>query len=160
MNRKIAALSMLGLLAACGKADGELTQGNWKNTMQMTKFEIPGAPPEVAARAKGILGQSQSSELCMSAAQAKAGVRDMSSSMQTGDCKMENFEQGGGKMSGTLACTGVGGLSVPRMAMTGTYTAEKVSMTLSGEASDSKLPGGKANIGMTITSERTGDCKS
>ena len=46
------------------------------------------------------------------------------------------------------------------MKMDGTYTTEKVSMNLSGEVSDSKIPGGKANIGMTITSERIGDCKS
>ena len=68
----------LAQVAACGKADGELTPGNWKNTMAMTKFDIPGAPPEVAARAKAILGQSQTSELCMSAAQAKEyGIIDL-----------------------------------------------------------------------------------
>ena len=68
--------------------------------MAMSKFEIPGAPPEVAERAKTMLGQSQTTEACMSEAEAKAGVRSMSNAMQQGDCTMEDFKQGGGTMSG------------------------------------------------------------
>lgn len=160
MTKMIAALPMFVLLAACGAADGELKEGNWKSTMAMTKFDIPGAPPAVAEQAKAMLGKAQTTEACISAAQAKAGVRDFSSSMQKGDCKMENFEQASGQMSGTMACTGSSGFGAPSMAMEGNYTPERVEMTLSGEVSDSKLPGGKANIAMTITSERIGDCKS
>jgi len=156
MKQALAALPLLALLAACGKADGELDPGNWKNTMAMTKFDIPGAPPEVAARAKAMLGQSQTTEACMSEAEAKAGVRTMSSSMQQGECTMEDFKQGGGTMSGTLMCKGTG--TAPKMAMTGTYTPQKVTMVMAGEMTDDKLPGGKANMEMTLTSERTGDC--
>lgn len=153
-------LPALALLSACGTTDGELTAGMWKSTMTMSKFDIPGAPPAVAQQAKAMLGKPQSTEACMSAAQAKAGVRDFSSSMQKGDCKMEDFTQGGGKMSGNMVCTGSSGFGAPKMKMEGTYAPEKVAMTLSGEVSDSRLPGGKASIEMTILSERAGDCKS
>lgn len=159
MKRAFALLPVLAVLSACGKADGELTPGNWKNTMQMTKFDIPGAPPEIAQRAGAMLGQAQTQELCMSAAQAKLGVRDFSSSMQQGECKMEDFKQGGGTMSGKLVCTG-GAMGATTMAMNGTYTTEKVEMTMGGELSQPALPGGKANIEMKITSERAGDCKT
>ncbi len=159
MKRALILLPALAVLSACGKADGELTPGNWKNTMQMTKFDIPGAPPEIAQRAGAMLGKAQTQELCMSAAQAKLGVRDFSSSMQQGACKMEDFKQGGGTMSGKLVCTG-GAMGATTMAMNGTYTTEKVEMTMGGELSQPQLPGGKANIEMKITSERAGDCKS
>lgn len=159
MKHALAALPLLTLLAACGKADGELDPGNWKSTMAMTKFDIPGAPPEVAARAKAMLGQAQTTEACMDAAQAKMGVREMSSSMQQGDCTMEDFQQGGGTMSGTMICKGAGSFGAPKMAMTGTYTPQKVTMTLAGEVTDGKLPGGKASMELSLTSERTGDCK-
>ncbi len=159
MKHKIAIVAVTMLLSACGKADGELTPGNWKNTMQMTKFDIPGAPPEIAQRASGMLGKSQSNELCMSAAQAKLGVRDFSRSMQQGDCKMEDFKQGGGTMSGKLVCTG-GSMGATTMTMNGAYTMEKIEMTMGGELNQPQLPGGKANIEMKITSERAGDCKS
>jgi hypothetical protein len=46
------------------------------------------------------------------------------------------------------------------MTMNGTYAADKVSMTLAGDIKEEKLPGGKAAIEMTISSERIGDCKS
>ena len=160
MKHTLAALPLIALLAACGKADGELNPGNWKSTMAMTGFDIPGAPPEVAARAKAMLGQSQTTEACMDAAQAKLGVREMSSAMQQGDCTMEDFQQGGGTMSGTMVCKGAGSFGAPKMAMTGSYSADKVTMTLSGEVTDSNLPGGKADMEMTLTSERTGECKS
>jgi hypothetical protein len=160
MKHVLALLSLTAALTACGQADGELTPGNWKSTMAMTKFDIPGAPPEVAARAKSMLGQSQTTEACMDAVQAKLGVRELTSSMQQGECQMEDFKQGGGTMSGSLVCKGGGGFGAPKMAMNGSYTADKVTMTLTGEITDANLPGGKANMEMTITSDRTGDCQS
>lgn len=151
-------LPLMALLSACGAADGELTPGNWKSTMSMTKFEIPGAPIAMAQNAKAMLGKGQSIDSCITPEMAKAGVKEMSSSMQQGDCKMEDFKQGGGKMSGTMQCTN-SAMGATSMTMDGSYTAEKVNMTLSGELADAKLPGGKATIEMTINSERTGDCK-
>lgn len=151
-------LPAIVLLSACGQADGELSPGNWKSTMTMTKFDIPGAPIAMAQNAKAMLGKGQSIDSCMTPEMAKAGVKEMSSSMQQGDCKMEDFKQGSGKMSGTMKCTS-SAMGATSMKMEGSYTAEKVNMTLSGEIADAKLPGGKANIEMTINSERTGDCK-
>lgn len=159
MKHVLATLPLIAVLAACGQADGELNPGNWKSTMAMTKFEIPGASPEVADRAKAMLGQAQTIEACMDPVQAKLGVREVSSSMQQGDCKMEEFKQGGGTMSGIMVCSGSGSFGAPKMEMNGTYTAEKITMTLAGLVTDDKLPGGKASMEMTITSERTGDCK-
>jgi hypothetical protein len=159
MKNALSLLPAFALLSACGAVDGELTPGNWKNSMSMTKFDVPGAPPAFAERAKTMLGKAQSTEACMSAAQAKAGVRDFSSSMQQGDCKMEDFKQGSGTMSGTMKCKG-SAMGDTSMTMDGTYTTDKVTMNLTGEIAEKSLPGGKAIIGMTITSERTGDCKS
>lgn len=159
MKFAYALLPALALLSACGKADGELNPGSWKSTMTMTKFDIPGAPPAVAQNAKAMLGKGQSTDTCVTPAMAKAGVRDMSSSMQQGECKMEDYKQSGGKMSGTMLCKG-SAMGDTSMKMEGTYAPEKVAMTLSGEIAEPRLPGGKANIEMTISSERTGDCKS
>jgi Protein of unknown function (DUF3617) len=159
MKYALTLLPALALLSACGKADGELTPGNWKSTMTMSKFDIPGAPIAMAQNAKAMLGKSQSTDACVTPAMAKAGVKEMSSSMQQGDCKMEDFKQGGGKMSGTMMCKG-STMGDTSMKMDGSYTADKVNMTLSGEIADAKLPGGKANIEMTINSERIGECKS
>lgn len=159
MTRSLTLLPLIALLGACGSADGELTAGNWKNTMTMTKFDIPGAPPQVAQQAQAVVGQPQSTEACMTPEQAKAGVRDFSSELQDGDCTMDDFTQGNGEMSGTMVCTG-GPMGATTLAMTGTYTAEKVDMTLAGELNDTSLPGGKATIEMALTSERIGECAS
>jgi hypothetical protein len=139
MKYALSLLPVVALLSACGQADGELTPGNWKSTMTMTKFDIPGAPIAMAQNAKAMLGKAQSTDACMTPEMANAGVKDMSSSMQQGDCKMEDYKQSGGKMSGTMKCTS-SAMGATAMKMNGTYSAEKVGMTLSGEISDSKLP--------------------
>lgn len=158
MKPMIAVLPAVALLSACGSSDGELNPGSWKTTMTMTKFDIPGAPAAMAEQAKASLGKGQSSDACMSPAQAKAGIGEFSSAMQQGDCKMQDFKKGGGTMSGTMVCKG-SAMGDTSMKMEGTYSPEKVAMTLSGEIAEQRLPGGKANIEMTINSERTGDCK-
>ncbi len=160
MKRLIAVLPALAILSACGAADGELTPGNWKDTMTMTKFDIPGAPAEMAEQMKSMLNKPESTEECLTPVNAKAGVRQLASTVQDEGCEVKDYKQGGGKMSGVLVCKGTSGLTTPHLAMTGTYTAEKVEMAMAGEVVDSEMPGGKANIEMTMVSERIGDCKS
>ncbi len=159
MRRIALLIPALALLPACGKADGELNPGSWKTTMTMTKFDIPGAPAAMLKAAQSALGKGESSDSCMSSAQARAGVRDFSGTMQQGQCKMEDFKQSGGKMSGKMVCTD-SAMGATAMKMDGSYTPEMVNMTLSGEITEKSLPGGKATIEMTINSARTGECKS
>ena len=162
MIRNLLPLAALVALAACGKADGELNPGNWKTTMKVTSFEVPGAPPEMQKQIKdrmaAMMGQGQSTESCMTAEQAKAGVRDFSKKSQQGDCTLDPYTQGGGKMSGTLKCQG-GMFGADGMKMDGTYSDSKVDMTMAADINQPALPGGKASIKMSVVSERTGDCK-
>lgn len=162
MIRNLLPLAALVALAACGKADGELNPGNWKTTMKVTSFEVPGAPPEMQAQIKQrmamMMGQGQSTESCMTAEQAKAGVRDFSKKSQQGDCTLDPYTQGGGKMSGTLKCK-AGMFGADGMKMDGTYSDNKVDMTMAADINQPSLPGGRALIKMSVVSERTGDCK-
>lgn len=161
MIRNVLPLAALALLSACGKADGELNPGNWKTTMKVTSFEVPGAPAEMQKQIKDrmatMMGQGQSTESCMTAEQAKAGVRDFSKKSQQGNCTLDPYTQGGGKMSGTLKCEG-GMFGADGMKMEGTYDANKVDMAMSADINQPALPGGKASIKMSVVSERTGDC--
>lgn len=159
MTHKIAPLALAMILAGCGQADGELNPGNWNTKVSISKFDVPGAPPAMAGQIQQMLNKEQSNDACMTAAQAASGVRDFSSSMQEGDCKMDDFKQGGGKMSGKLVCQ-ESAMGAATMQMEGTYAPDKVTMTTIGEVSDAKLPGGKATITMSMASERTGECKS
>ncbi|MFM5953622.1 MAG: DUF3617 domain-containing protein [Novosphingobium sp.] len=161
MIRTLLPLAALAALGACSKADGELNPGNWKTTMKINSFEVPGAPAEMQKQIKDrmamLTSRSQTSETCMTAAQAKAGVREISQKAQQGDCKLDPYTQGGGKMSGTLKCTN-GMFGADGMKMDGTYTENKVDMTMVAEMMQAPVPGGKATIKMSVVSERTGDC--
>lgn len=162
MIRNLLPIAALAALAACGKADGELNAGNWKTTMKVTSFEVPGAPPamqkQIQDRMAMMMGQGQSSETCMTAEQAKAGVREISQKSQQGDCKLDPYTQGGGKMSGALKCSN-GMFGAEGMKMEGTYDENKVDMAMAADIQQAALPGGKAVLKMSVVSERTGDCQ-
>lgn len=158
MHKLILTLGAIALLPGCSKADGELEPGNWRMAMSMDRFDIPGAPAEMQQQANAMTGQAQTMESCMSAARAKLGVRDFSQSMQQGDCQLNGFQSGRGRMSGTMDCKS-GALGATTLKMEGTYTPTRVEMTLAGEVAQPSLPGGKADVALRVSSERTGDCK-
>lgn len=154
--------NLLPLIAVATLADGELTPGNWKTTMKVTSFEVPGASStvqeQIDERMAKMRDAGQSTESCMTPEQAKAGVRDFSKKSQQGDCTLDPYTHGGGKMSGTLKCKG-GQFGPDGMKMDGTYSDNKVDMAMAADIQQPSIPGGKATIKMSVVSERTGDCK-
>ncbi len=160
--KKISLILLLAATAACSKgmADGELTPGNWKQTATIKDITVPGAPPQVVAALKGMVGQTKTEENCMSAAEAKAGVKAMAQGMQkgAGQCTSDGFTSGGGKMAGKITCkTGAGGDAV--MTINGTYDPKKLDMTADMETANPAMPGGKAIIHMQMVAEHVGECK-
>ncbi|MFM5906064.1 MAG: DUF3617 domain-containing protein [Novosphingobium sp.] len=145
-------------LAACsgGRADGELDPGQWKQTATIKSIEVPGAPEQVQKSLQGMAGKANSSESCMTPAQAKVGVKSLASQMQQGDCKTDGFQSAGGKLSGKIVCTVSGKEMV--MNVSGAYEPTKIVMKADMETSHPAAPQGKAVIHMDMVAERTGDC--
>lgn len=152
-------------VAACGssgdRADGEVQMkaGNWSQTMVVEKFEIPGAPPEVAGMLQQMVGKEQKSETCMTEDQVAKGWEEQAkNAMQGQACQTENFDAAGGKLSGKVVCKETNGAGAT-MLMDGEYDAESMAMTMTAEISDPSMPGGKGSMVMKLSGQRTGDCK-
>lgn len=135
----------------------KMTPGKWQTTMQITKFDMPGAPPEAAAAMKGMMGQAQTSESCLTKEQADKDPGEFIKQGQGGDCTFEHFDVSGGKIDGKMICKKPN-QGTMEASMTGTIAAEAMSMTMSSVVTDSKMPGGKVEMGMTMNAKRIGEC--
>ena len=179
--RKIAIILPLATLAlaACGsEPDAPQTQeemaesansltkpkaGQYTSKAEMIAFEIPGLPPEQADQMKqmfaGLSAQEQS--YCLTQEEADKGfeeaIKQMNEQEDSEKCKFEHFKVDGDSLDARMSCeAGPGGTST--MQMTGTVGEEKQVLTMEVSSESSQIPGGKMNMTMKVTSERTGEC--
>ncbi len=152
-------------VAACGSAgdtrsDGEIQMkaGKWSQTMVVEKFELPGAPPEVAGMLQGMVGQEQTTETCMTEDQVAKGWEEQAKqSMQGQACETDSFDAGGGDLSGKVVCKAENGGGAT-MTIDGDYSAEEMNMTMTAEINDPNIPGGEGTMVMKMSGKRVGDC--
>ena len=145
-------------LAGCGKADGELKPGNWKQDATIVAFDVPGMPPAMKQAMTASMGKTNTDFRCIQPAEAKTGVRALASSFQDGDCQMSDYTASGGKLSGTLKCkTGEKGGSMD-MKLSGTYSEERMDIDVDAAIVDASMPQGKAQLKMKLVATHTGDC--
>jgi len=163
---RLTMVSALALaVAACGSAgeqreDGEIQMkaGKWSQSMVVEKFELPGAPPEIAEMLQGMVGQEQTSESCMTQDQVDKGWAEQAKqSMQGQACETEAFDADGGTLSGTVTCTAENGGGAT-MTIDGEYDDEQMNMTMTAEINDPTMPGGAGTMVMKMSGKRLGDC--
>ncbi len=182
MKRQVlsAALILVGTasLSACGKSGGDaetsaapadkavaaaaevafkMEPGLYRTTINVTKAEIPGLPPQLMEKMKESMSKAASTESCITPEHAAKGVEVMKEQMAKGDCQFEKFEASGGTIDSAFTCKSKEGMAM-KVASHGTYTP-------TGSVVDAKAemtgPGGKTmHIEQTVTTERVGDCKA
>ncbi len=143
--------------AATG-GDLEMLAGNWSQTTVIESFEMPGVPPEVAEMLQQVVGQTQTSQTCMTRDQIKQGFEEQAQKSMAGqDCTTEDFSSDDGKLSGKIVCRKDGGEGAA-VTIDGRYTPETMAMTMTAEITDPSMPGGSGVMVMKMTGERVGDC--
>lgn len=169
-----AAAFSLTLLGGCGKSDSgpksmdeakeeaakleRPRPGQYKQVMTVTEFEVPGAPPEMAAQFKTAMQQSQESGFCLTEKMAADGFRDMFQKVgENGDCRYDRFEVSGGKLDALLQCANKQE-GKAAITLAGTVGAEGSDITVRIDQQGGQAPMTNARIGMHLVSQRTGDC--
>lgn len=175
MNKGVVALAFGALvLAGCNQAyKGPKTMeeaqkeaaklerpkpGQYTQTMKVTKFEMPGAPPEMAAQMKATLGQAQATDFCLTQEMSDKGFEEMFREIgKGGECKYQRFDVSGGKLDALLECESkTEGKGTIKMA--GTVGSEGSDVTVEIDTKNPASPMGNTLIGMQMVSKRTGDC--
>ena len=149
-----------GAPAASGSSvDGpDMEAGKWTSTMSIQKFEIPGAPPEMAKMMDGIIGRENVTENCVTEEEAKEGWANRMDEFSGNDnCTASDFSADDGKLSGAVSCKESNG-TVANMTIEGAYTSTSVEMNMNAEIEGPDMPGGKGVMAMKVESKRIGDC--
>ncbi|MGN6357011.1 MAG: DUF3617 domain-containing protein [Novosphingobium sp.] len=169
----VATLAALAL-SACGKSDtGPKTMdqakeeaaklerpkpGLYSQSMTISKFEIPGAPPEMAEAMKGAMTKAQEQQFCLTPAMAEQGFRDMFDKVGgNGECKYDRFEVSGGKIDAVLQCAnateGKGTIT-----LSGSVSEEGSDVNVAMEQQGGQAPMANTKIAMHLVTKRIGDC--
>ena len=161
-------------LSACDKADkgpksmeqakSEAAQlerpdpGQYQQTTKITKFEVPGAPPEMVAQIRKMMeGQGGNLEYCLSKADTEKGFAEMFKKGTQGDCTYDRFDASANTIDAIMTCkAGEGGTA--KMTMNGTVSSTGSKVNVNVEQKNDKSPMGNANIAMELETKRIGDC--
>lgn len=176
--RLAAAMLALGALAGCDKAGDSGAGGPksmeqakqeaaklerpkpglYKQTMTITKFEIPGAPPAAAAQMQAAMSKAQEHEFCMTAEMANQGFRDMFDKVgKNGACKYDRFEVSGGRIDALLHCQNAAE-GKGTITMAGTVGEDGSDVTVAVDQQGGRTPMANAKIAMHMVSQRVGEC--
>jgi hypothetical protein len=166
------------LLAGCGDKAGENGEGavsheeaaaaaagvpapqpgQYRTSVELLEFEIPGMTDQMKAQMRSIVGGelAKGNTSCLTPEEAAAnGPKRMAENMAEGNCTFNKFDVSGETISADMQCTGDDGLT-SHVLMSGTMTQTSSDMTMT---MDHAMEGvGQVRMKMHLKSERTGDC--
>jgi hypothetical protein len=128
--------------------------GQWEATNEIVSANAPGLPAEAL---KQMVGQKSTVSNCVTPEEAAKPSANFLTAQKNMDCTYQDFSMDGGKMTGTMSCTGgqMPGRMVMKMA--GDYSPRAYDMNMDMEAGG--LPGGmKMTIKARTIGRRIGDC--
>lgn len=132
--------------------------GKWSNTMVVESFEIPGMSEQDASIFKSMVGQTNTSESCMTQEQLDEGLEASAlESMGGQSCDTSSFNTARGKIDGRIECTSENGGNAV-MTIAGTQSSDAMEMTMSTDVTDPSFPGGSAKMVMKLSGKRIGEC--
>lgn len=133
--------------------------GEYRQKVEITRFEVPGLPKEAAEQMKAAMKATQENTICLSQADAEKGYRDMFKNVGQGnDCAYSKFDVDGGKLDAQMDCKSPQGNS--KMTLKGMVRSDGSDVTVDVETSGGPAPVNSTKMTMQVTSTRLGDCKA
>ena len=144
----IRSLAFAALIVCPTLAHAQMQPGQWQITVNVTSFDMPNAPPQMAEAFKKPQVHSQ----CITAEQAKTGPLEMMKNKP--GCKATRENVSGGKLDAVIVCDQPGGGTMTAT-ITGNFSPTKFDMNAAIE-----MTGQQAMKMTTVTAaERVGECK-
>jgi hypothetical protein len=129
--------------------------GRWESQIKIDKMEMPGMTPEARAAMGKQMAGTQTFASCLTPEEVAKLDGNFFQQAASG-CKYDRFVMADGKLEGEMTCGG--GQHPPmKMTMDGTYGDSSYSMRVVSQVQMG--PGRSMDSEMTITSQRTGECK-
>ncbi|SFF75439.1 Protein of unknown function [Novosphingobium sp. CF614] len=133
--------------------------GEYRQTIEVTDVEVPGAPRQLADRMKSMMARTKQSTTCLTAEDADKGFREMfHESGPAKSCTYERFDVGGGTIDARMTCSSPDG-GTGTIDLTGTVASTGSDVTMVLDMKNPKSQAGAMKMTMHMTTERLGDCK-
>ncbi|PEQ14733.1 hypothetical protein B2G71_02520 [Novosphingobium sp. PC22D] len=132
--------------------------GQYKQVIEITKFELPNLPKEDSDKMAASLKTTQETEFCLTQEQSEKGFKDMFEDVgKGGECRYSRFDVSGGKVGAQLDCASVTE-GTATFVLAGTVGPEGSDVTIDADMKNAQSPMGTAKIGMHMKTTRLGDC--
>lgn len=133
--------------------------GQYRQTMQITQFDVPGMPKEAAAQMKAMMTKTQENTFCLTKADAEKGFRDMFKDVgKDQQCTYSKFDVDGGKLDAQMDCQSKT-QGKATMKLNGTVTSSGSDVTVAMDMTGQPAPVQSMKMTMHVASQRVGDCK-
>jgi hypothetical protein len=135
-------------------SDTMIEPGLWESKVTVAEINIPGMPPEYAAKMKQSMAESrdEKSRHCVTAADVKKPKADF---FGAGDsCKYQHFTMGAGKIDIQMVCSEEG--STQTTNMSGSYTPTTYALDMNSSGSGGAQNG--MSMKMHVDAQRVGAC--
>ncbi|MEE4454525.1 DUF3617 domain-containing protein [Novosphingobium resinovorum] len=133
--------------------------GEYRQVVEITRFEVPGMPKEAAEQMKTMMTAGQQSTICLTKEDAEKGYRDMFRNVGKGDqCSYSKFDVDGGRLDAQMDCQSPQqGKAV--MKLNGTVRNDGSDVTVDMDMTGGQAPMRSMKMTMHLTTTRLGDCK-
>lgn len=133
--------------------------GEWRSTVVIEQFDIPGMPAEAVKNMKSAVAQNQqhSFTTCLEEEEAKRPEGSFFTGNQA--CRYEHFTMGDGKIDAAMRCPAGDGMTQV-MTMKGTYGPDRYDMRMVMKGEGVEGPVSKMTMTMRVESRRLGQCKA
>ncbi len=128
--------------------------GKWISTVTIQEMNIPGMPPEFAAKMKERMAAAREVESCLTPEQAKKPKEDFFAGVDK-SCRYDHFEMDGGKIDATMHCTH--GQATQTMTMNGAYSPDHYEMNMASTMAGAGPQSG-TSMKMKVDAKRVGEC--
>lgn len=134
-------------------AGAMMRPGQWEMTTQLVGVEIPGAPPEAAAKVRSQLGGEQKKLQCVTEEELSTFAERLASGQAEGlDCDFSRNTFGGGTIDIAGTCRDAD--ATVALTMNGVHTADTLQLNATVNMSGAQ----NVRTSITMSGRRVGDC--
>lgn len=140
-----------------GDKDFQVRPGKWESKVAIEEMEIPGMPASMQEEMKSAFAKHQPVGFtsCLTPEQARKPNEDFFTGKDN-NCRYDHFRMGDGRIDAKMRCNA--GDTVQTMDMTGSYSPDSYSMTVSSVREGGPGPAGAAKTTMRMDAKRIGEC--
>jgi hypothetical protein len=152
----VSASEVANKVAAANTGEAFLSPGHWQGTVKIAHFDMPGAPPQMAAHMAQAIAKDRPIESCLTPEEAKR-PKGAFFGGDDANCRYDHFTMAGGVIDAVMRCERAGGAKQV-MTMKGKYAPDSYQMAMTMKSEGGADMGANMSMAMNVTAARTGAC--